>query len=574
MSEVNSPERLRTGLVGASHELAQRVAELRPLADDRPLELRQCIDTICEFASDLRSTAEEVLLVPDWLMKRALETITHHVRNRLNRVQLACQDLTLLDDALYFQALENPLKDIQSAAKSCLQELATWTNSHPRIVSKAPMPPPPLAEGSDTLILVVEDDTDSAELISRLLVRDRHQVDRVDNGEDALERLKLRSYDCVLLDHHLGTQMDGLAVLQAIRSDPKTKSIPVVMASGVDDMQQVVKCIEAGADDFLLKPIDATLLRAKLKSILQKRREQLRELEQFFPPRVARQYRDNKEEAYKPQQKELITTLFCDIRQFSTISERIRRQNDPALSIGWINDIMETMSECVLKYGGVIVDFVGDELFAMWGAPDDQPNQADLARTAALEMLGSLPALNERWHGKLGQEIRVGIGIHSGPALVGNSGTRRKPKYGPMGDTVNQGSRTQGASKYLKSSLVVTEAALTHMSDHQFFQQRRLCKVKFVGIDQPIGLYELVPRTDSAEAQQQRIRFEVALELFEKAKTDAGLSNADLRKSASMLGELLRESDHDGPEVALLARVTESLVTPSKWSEVFELPGK
>jgi adenylate cyclase len=123
--------------------------------------------------------------------------------------------------------------------------------------------------------------------------------------------------------------------------------------------------------------------------------------------------------------------------------------------------VWSELSDCVLKQGGVLVDYVGDELLAMFGAPCEQPDQAARAARAAragLGMLQALAVLNSRWHKTLGGAMDLGIGINSGPASVGNSGSRFKFKYGPLGNTVNLGSRTQGLTKYLKCRLLLTEA--------------------------------------------------------------------------------------------------------------------
>src|SRR5262249_42295781 len=130
---------------------------------------------------------------------------------------------------------------------------------------------------------------------------------------------------------------------------------------------------------------------------------------------------------------EEVTVLFSDIRDFSRISERL----GPARTVEWGGDVMETLSECVLAHRGVLIDYIGDELMAMWGAPVKQEDHARLACRAALDMLGQVETLNQRWQSILGGPLRLGTGINTGVARVGNTGTRRKFKYGPLGNTVN-----------------------------------------------------------------------------------------------------------------------------------------
>ncbi|HEX5444503.1 MAG TPA: adenylate/guanylate cyclase domain-containing protein, partial [Pirellulales bacterium] len=233
-----------------------------------------------------------------------------------------------------------------------------------------------------------------------------------------------------------------------------------------------------------------------------------------------------------------VTVLFADIRGFSRIAERL----GPAGTMDWINDVLGAASECVIRHGGVLVDYVGDELLAMWGAPTAQPDHAERACRAAVDMWQALPAVNERWQGRLGEATRLGIGVNTGPARVGNTGTQRKFKYGPLGNTVNLCSRVQGATKYLKSGIVVTAATQARLDDS--FATRRLCQVRVVNIAEPVALYELCPQADAAW-QEIRARYEEALREFEQQR---------FGKTTTIAGEILEAHPDDGPSIVLLSR--------------------
>ena len=154
------------------------------------------------------------------------------------------------------------------------------------------------------------------------------------------------------------------------------------------------------------------------------------------------------------------------------------------------------------------MDYIGDELMAMWGAPEDQPDHAERACQAALEMIESIASVNTRWQGPLGEPTAVGIGINTGIARVGNTGSRRKFKYGPLGDTVNVASRVQGASKYFKSNLLITQATRDRLGPQ--FQLVRLGQARVVNIADPIELFELCSgaavRRDASAAPRTRKR--------------------------------------------------------------------
>jgi adenylate cyclase len=200
---------------------------------------------------------------------------------------------------------------------------------------------------------------------------------------------------------------------------------------------------------------------------------------------------------------------------------------------------------------------------AMWGAPKEQPDHALLACRAALDMLARLPLLNERWHPVLREPMGLGIGVNSGKARVGDIGSKAKFVYGPLGNTVNLASRVQGATKYLKTPLLITGATRATLGEE--FAVRRLCDVKVVNIPEPVALYELTA-PDSQEWDDLRRRYEAALAHFEKK---------EFREAARVLGALLPKYPNDGPALVLMHRTVAGLVEePEDFSPVWELPGK
>ncbi len=405
-------------------------------------------------------------------------------------------------------------------------------------------------------ILVVEDDDSGRSALIRALRLLGHTLFEARDGNEAVELLRANSYDLVLLDIRLRGQ-DGYAVLKFLRSETRLQSLPVLMTSALDQVIHTVRAIEAGADDFLPRPIDHVLLRARVGSLLMRRQLRIKQLEQFFPPMVARQLLERPDLLEEGTHRE-ITVLFCDIRGYSKVS----RELGPAGTIEWVSDVMEDLTECVVRNEGVLVDFIGDELLAMWGAPTDQPDHASRACRTALEILALLPSLDARWQDRIGRPMAFGIGINSGPAWVGNAGTRRKFKYGPAGDTVNIGSRVQGASRYLAAPLVVSRA--THDRVTGQFLSRRLGLVRVVNIAEPIEMYQVVP-SHEPDWERHRLQYEQALSLFERR---------DLTDAARLLGGLIAGHGASGPYLSLMARTIDGLLAPERWSAVFELPGK
>jgi adenylate cyclase len=286
--------------------------------------------------------------------------------------------------------------------------------------------------------------------------------------------------------------------------------------------------------------------------------------EEFLTPELARHLMD------RPKLLEgravEVTVLFADIRGYSAVSEKL----GPEETVKWVGDVLGELSDCVREQGGVLVDYIGDELMAMWGDPaamfDDptpRPDHAARACRAANAMLARLPAVDERWRSVTGRQLRLGFGIHTGPAHVGNVGTRHKFKYGPLGPTNNLASRVQGATKFVGVPLLVTGATRAKIDGE--FATRRLTKVKVVNIAEPVDLVELAA-DPPAGWDELRDGYEAALADFEAKR---------LHDATRKLGSLLSAYPNDGPSLLLLTRAVQCLQPNCPpFDPVWVLPGK
>ncbi len=275
--------------------------------------------------------------------------------------------------------------------------------------------------------------------------------------------------------------------------------------------------------------------------------------EQFFPANLVEKL-ENDQEFLKGRESE-VTVLFCDIRKFSEIAERV----GPEVTVQFINNVMEELSYCVQGNQGVLVDYIGDELIAMWGAPDSQPDHASMATKAAQDMLAKVPELGERWNSKIGQEFRIGIGLNSGIAQVGNIGSSLRFKYGPLGNTVNVASRVQGVTKVLRVPLLVTLETAQQLDTS--IPYRKICQVKLINVSQPVTVCE-VCSTDSPHWFQLKTAYDKGLELFE-AKS--------YLEACNVLSAILKDFPDDTPTMNLLSRAVgqlsgaEQLGDPNVW---------
>lgn len=236
-----------------------------------------------------------------------------------------------------------------------------------------------------------------------------------------------------------------------------------------------------------------------------------------------------------------VSLLFCDIAGFSRISGSM----NPAETFRWINAVMETLSKCVLSTRGTLVDYVGDELIAMWGAPFAIADHAAAAAEAAALMIDALKELNERYPLPNGETTQVGIGINTGIVRVGNTGSEHKLKYGPLGAHVNIASRVQGATRFLRTPALMTGETARRLDAR--WHTRRLCAVRLKNIETPIDLFELVAHP-GPEWPRFAADYERALQAWEQH---------DLTSTIEILSRLVATSSQDGPTMVLLSRAAD-----------------
>lgn len=210
-----------------------------------------------------------------------------------------------------------------------------------------------------------------------------------------------------------------------------------------------------------------------------------------------------------------ITLLFADLRGSAGLANLLGSQETYEL----MGEVMDVLTAAVLDHDGLIIDYYGDGLAAMWNAPADQPEHAELACRTAIAMIEALPAVSEKWAKVLPDELRIGVGVHTGVAQVGNAGSSRRAKYGPRGANVNLASRIEGATKAIGAPLVVSQATATRLSNR--FQTGRLCRAQLAGIDRPVDLFGVWPATNDTVAFAEMANYQRALELFELGELEA-----------------------------------------------------
>src|SRR3989441_1456969 len=292
-------------------------------------------------------------------------------------------------------------------------------------------------------LLVVDDNKVNRLLLTRSLELQGHSVASAENGRVALEMLGREPFDLVLLDMEM-PEMDGFQVLEQLVNDRKLRDLPVIVPSSLEGIDNVVRCIELGAEDYLMKPVNPVMLKARIGASLEKKRlrDQQKELvRRFATPEVAKDLQDS---GFALGGKRVrATVMFSDIRSFTPIAE----SQSPEETIDLLNTYYTLMFDAISGHGGIVSQIAGDGLMAIFGAPLPLPNHCEAAVRAALEMIEMVGLFNVERAAAAKPQIRIGIGIATGEMVAGYTGTNKRATYTCIGDTVNIASRLETHTK-------------------------------------------------------------------------------------------------------------------------------
>lgn len=304
-------------------------------------------------------------------------------------------------------------------------------------------------------ILVVDDQAPNRELLRDMLDRYGHTIFTAQSGERALEVLRDEAVDVILLDLSM-PGMGGKQVLAQVKTNDNWRAIPVIVISGHQEMANVVECIELGADDYLFKPFNAVLLRARINAGLERKSwldkeaqylEQLKSREAFIRATFGRYLTDDivADILEKPEGLKLggdartVTIMMADIRGFTAISD----QHSPEQVVSLLNTYLAAMTDVIMTYGGTIDEFLGDAILAVFGAPKDDPEHALKAVQCAIAMQNAVADVNIHNAASGLPPIQTGIAINTGMVVAGNIGSERRAKYGFVGSPMNVTARIE-----------------------------------------------------------------------------------------------------------------------------------
>lgn len=372
----------------------------------------------------------------------------HDLRNHLGAISGYVELLLEEHGERLVPALSRQLQRLHAAVAQALGGTGSAT-------PRAGAVPDLLMPATPGTLLVIDDNEQSRELLSRYLVRQGHQVLDAASGAEAMRILASTPVDLLFLDLVM-PEMSGMELLRRIKADPKLRAVPVIIVSGISDTEGVIRCIEAGADDYLDKPFNPTLLQARLNAGLQRKRwhdreeayrRELERNQRFIRNTFGRYLSDEIVDALleSPQGLNLggsactVTILMADIRNFSPICE----DNEPERVVQLLNNYLGVMSGIIMASNGTVDEFIGDGILAIFGAPVARDDDALRAISCALQMQEAVGGINAR-NRELGlPEIAIGIGLNTGEVVAGNIGSERRSKYAVVGHTVNLTARIE-----------------------------------------------------------------------------------------------------------------------------------
>jgi class 3 adenylate cyclase len=300
-------------------------------------------------------------------------------------------------------------------------------------------------------LLVADDNKVNRLLMTRSLELQGHTVATAENGRVALEMLRSAGYDLVLLDMEM-PEIDGFGVLEQMAGDIQLRSLPVIVTSSLEGITDIVRCIELGADDYLHKPVNPVLLKARINSSLEKKR--LRDQQQELIKRFATSEVADDLEASGfalGGRRVQATVMFSDIRGFTSMVE----SQSPEDTIELLNTYYTLMFDAITGQGGVVNQMIGDGLMAIFGAPQAIVDAPLAAVRAALDMVELIDLFNLERVALEKEPIRIGIGIASGEVVAGYTGTQQRATYTCIGDTVNLAARLEAYTKEAQRGILI-----------------------------------------------------------------------------------------------------------------------
>jgi adenylate cyclase len=335
-------------------------------------------------------------------------------------------------------------------------------------------PPAPAARPAE--ILVVDDIPANRDLLARRVEKEGHVVTMAENGREAMEKLRQKAFDLVLLDIQM-PEMNGYQVLEQVKADPALRHIPLIVVSAVNEIDSVARCVQLGAEDYLFKPFNAVLLKARVTSSLENKRLRDRErqvlhelrlekekteslLHSIFPGPIVARLKTTRSSSIADSIPEA-TILWADVANFGELSAG----KGPAEVVALLNLVFTAFDGLCERHGVEKIKTIGEAFIAAGGVPDPRPDHAEAVADLALAMQQEVVRLNTG----LRDPFSLKIGMDSGPVVAGVIGTT-KFAYDVWGPAVNTAEQMEVYG--LAGGIQVTANVHRRLSDKYMFESR------------------------------------------------------------------------------------------------------
>jgi adenylate cyclase len=438
---------------------------------------------------DLRTPLNAIIGYSEMLIEDMADEVEAPLRGDLIKLKESADFLLGQIDAMVAltRTQEKPLERDQGLAR------------HVDLVADVLRTVQPLRSGAvaareqQSRVLVVDDNASNRDVLARRLAREGHDVVTAENGAAALRLCDAQDFDLILLDLIM-PEIGGYEVLQRLKASEATRHIPVIVISALDELDSVIRCIEAGAEDYLPKPFDPVLLRARIDSSLE--RKWLRDREKQFIADLDREKRKSEalllnilplsianrmrtgEVAIADSITEA-TILFCDLVGFTALSGQLSAEQ----TVDFLGQIFTAFDRLAAEAGVEKIKTIGDAYMAAAGIPEPQADHAFRIAALAPRMLRAVRDVAKATD----LNLQARIGIHSGPIIAGVIGTH-KFVYDVWGDSVNTASRMESHS--VTGRIHVSDATRRALDGRFRFEPRGPIQVKGKGLMETFFLLE------------------------------------------------------------------------------------
>ena len=393
--------------------------------------------------------------------------------------------------------------------------------------------PPPVVKGDQTFtfrILAVDDELINHQVLTNHLAGGRFELVHAYSGPEALKVLaSAPSFHLVLLDIMM-PQMSGFEVCQQIREKHLTSELPVIMLSAKNQVEDLVSGLAYGANDYIAKPFSKSELLARINTHLDLHHINTATA-RFVPTEFLRAlgYQSITDLRLGDQVHQEVTVFFSDIRDYTQLSETMT----PEENFGFVRAYARRMGPVIREYKGFVNQYLGDGIMALF------PGDVAQAIQGSIVMQEVIRSYNQRRQQRQRDPIRVGMGLHTGPLIMGIIGDQSRTDAATISDTVNTAARMEGLTKYFGANLLVSEATRVRLQEPGRFNQRYLGQVQVKGRQNATGVYEFF---DADPDYVQALKW-ATLTTFEQALT--AYTNRDFRAAAAGFTEVLATNSED-----------------------------